>query len=302
MTLRVLVTGSCGQLGTEILRCLATMEAEAGSIPPDYQNASVQAVDLPELDVADSDSVEKILAPFNPDIVFNCAAMTDVDGCEEDEQQAFRVNATGPANLARTCNSLSAKLVHVSTDYVFAGDDSRPRVETDPTGPVSAYGRSKLVGEEAALAANPRTFIVRTAWLYGYKGHNFVKTMCRLGSNRDSVMVVDDQLGNPTSANDLAYMLLRLALTENYGVYHCANNGACSWADFAQAIMDGLKLDCEVIRVTSEHYKAMNPQCAARPAYSSLDNKHFQETIGDAMRPWQIALASYLEHLPSLER
>ncbi len=301
MALRALITGSLGQLGTELLRCLETMEAEIGPLPAEYQNAVVKAIDLPELDITDIEAVKSEVASFMPNVVFNCAAMTDVDGCETNEELAFRINADGPANLACACAMANAKLVHVSTDYVFAGDNPQSRAESDSTGPVSAYGRSKLAGEKAALAANPSTFVVRTAWLYGYRGHNFVKTMRRLGSERDSVTVVDNQLGNPTSANDLAYMLLKLALTEHYGIYHCTNNGTCSWADFAQAVMDGLKLDCKVIRVTSEQYKVMNPQSATRPAYSSLENKHFQETIGDEMRPWRKALTSYLGQLPSLE-
>ncbi len=302
MALRVLITGSLGQLGTELLRCLETMEAEIGSLPAKYSDVIVRAVDLPELDITDFEATEAAILAFGPDVVFNCAAMTDVDGCEANEELAFSVNAIGPASIARACAKTDAKLVHVSTDYVFAGDNSQPRVESDSTGPVSAYGRSKLAGEKAALTANPSTFVVRTAWLYGYRGHNFVKIMRRLGSERDSVTVVDDQLGNPTSANDLAYMLLKLALTENYGIYHCTNNDTCSWADFAQAIMDGLKLDCKVIRVTSEQYKVMNPQSATRPAYSSLENKHFQETIGDEMRPWHEALMSYLRRLSGLKK
>jgi dTDP-4-dehydrorhamnose reductase len=190
--------------------------------------------------------------------------------------------------------------VQVSTDYVFAGNEPGERVESDATGPISAYGTTKLEGEMLVAAATPKHFIVRTAWLYGYVGKNFVKTMKRLGESHDVVTVVDDQLGNPTSANDLAYEILKIALTDNYGIYHATNNGTCSWAQFAQAIMEGFKLDCKVEPVTSEQYKAANPQSADRPAFSSLTNKHLQDTVGDEMRPWQDALASYIQNFDEL--
>ena len=179
--------------------------------------------------------------------------------------------------------------------------EPEPRVEDDPTGPVSAYGRTKLAGEERSLAACSRCFVVRTAWLYGYVGKNFVKTMMRLGADRDEVTVVDDQLGNPTSANDLAHEILKIAATENYGVYHCTNEGTCSWADFAEAVMEGAGLDCAVIRCTSEEYAAMNPASAKRPAYSSLRNKRLEDTVGNEMRPWRDALSAYLNNLPEME-
>ena len=211
------------------------------------------------------------------------------------------MNAIGSENLARECERCGAKFVQVSTDYVFPGTEPEPRVESDPTGPVSAYGRTKLAGEERSLAACSRCFVVRTAWLYGYVGKNFVKTMMRLGADRGEVTVVDDQLGNPTSANDLAHEILEIAATEDYGVYHCTNEGACSWADFAEAVMEGAGLDCKVERCTSEEYAAMNPASAKRPAYSSLRNKRLEDIVGDKMRPWREALAEYLKNLPELE-
>ena len=211
------------------------------------------------------------------------------------------MNAIGSENLARECERCGAKFVQVSTDYVFPGTEPEPRVESDPTGPVSAYGRTKLAGEERSLAACSRCFVVRTAWLYGYVGKNFVKTMMRLGADRGEVTVVDDQLGNPTSANDLAHEILEIAATEDYGVYHCTNEGACSWADFAEAVMEGAGLDCKVERCTSEEYAAMNPASAKRPAYSSLRNKRLEDIVGDKMRPWREALAEYLKTLPELE-
>lgn len=299
--MRVLITGSRGQLGNELQRCLRTMEAEIGPIPADYSEACVDAVDYDALDISDEAAVNAWFSSHRYDLAINCAAVTNVDGCEADEEGAFKVNALGPENLARACAAQGARLVQVSTDYVFLGDEPGDRVESDPTGPVGAYGRTKLAGEERALAANPRTFVCRTAWLYGYVGKNFVKTMRRLGATHGEVAVVDDQLGNPTSANDLAYEILKVALTEEYGVYHATNNGTCSWATFAQAVMDGSGLECNVVPVTSAQYKAANPASADRPHFSSLRNLRLERTVGDEMRPWGDALSEYLRRLPELE-
>ncbi|MFR3091456.1 MAG: SDR family oxidoreductase [Eggerthella lenta] len=212
-----------------------------------------------ELDVTDADAVMAYVTQGGFDLIVNGAAMTNVDGCETAEDAAFPRERRSTAT-ARAAEAVGAKFVQVSTDYVFPGTEPEPRVEDDPTGPVSAYGRTKLAGEERSLEACSRCFVVRTAWLYGYVGKNFVKTMMRLGADRDEVTVVDDQLGNPTSANDLAHEILKIAATENYGVYHCTNEGTCSWADFAEAVMEGAGLDCAVIRCTSEEYAAMNPR------------------------------------------
>ncbi len=299
--MRILITGGDGQLGSELQRILREGRSEIGPVPEAYAGAEVVATDVAELDITDAGAVAAFVGEGSFDLVVNCAAMTDVDGCETAEQAAFRVNAEAPGNLARAAEAAGAKLVQVSTDYVFPGDEPEPRAEGDPTGPVSAYGRTKLAGEERALAACSRCFVVRTAWLYGYVGGNFVKTMMRLGAQRPEVAVVDDQLGNPTSANDLAHEILRIAATEDYGVYHCTNEGTCSWADFAQAVMEGAGLDCAVARCTSGEYLAANPASARRPAYSSLRNARLEATVGNEMRPWREALAAYLENLPGME-
>lgn len=299
--MRLLITGSKGQLGNELIRCLETMEAEIGPISEAYHGAIYDAIDYDVLDISNSEAVNEWFCTHEYDIVINCAAITNVDGCELDEEGAYLVNALGPQNIAQACASQNAKLIQVSTDYVFPGNEPGNRKESDKPNPISAYGRTKLAGEQFTIANNSRSFICRTAWLYGYIGNNFVKTMRQLGASRKSVTVVDDQIGNPTSANDLAYELLKIALTENYGVYHITNNGTCSWADFADAIMRGSGLDCRVIPITSEQYKQQNPASANRPHYSSLENSKLASTIGDEMRPWQEALKSYLELLPKLK-
>ena len=287
--MRVLVTGALGQLGRALRSHL-----EEARCPESWVGADVDWVDLAELDIADATAVDVWFAAHGPyDVVFNCAAMTNVDGCESDFAAAFAANALGPMNIARACALCDATLVHVSTDYVFPGTQEGERVEDDVPMPISAYGRSKLAGEGLALSANPRTHVVRTAWLYG-EGKNFVATMLRLAQSHSVVTVVDDQLGNPTSADDLAGELLRIALSGSFGVWHCTGEGICSWADLAERTFSLAGVECEVKRCTSNEYKAMNPQAADRPHYSALANTHLATTIGNHMRPWQEALADYL--------
>ena len=299
--MNILVTGGYGQLGNELRRCLETMTAEIGPIDAAYEGASVDYIDYDTLDISNQQAVDAWFAEHTYDLVINCAAITNVDGCETNEDGAWKVNAEGPRNMAAAAARQGGKIVHVSTDYVFPGNVPGDRVETDEVGPISAYGRTKLGGEELCAAVNPKHFICRTAWLYGYVGKNFVKTMRRLGEGHDKITVVCDQVGNPTSANDLAYEILKVALTDDYGIYHMTNEGTCSWADFAARIMEKSGLDCEVIPVTSEEYKAANPASADRPHFSSLRNLHLEQTVGNQMRPWQDAIDMYIERLPELE-
>lgn len=298
--MRILITGASGQLGNELKRLLETGKAEIGPIPEDYRDATVVYADADKLDITDMQALAHFFEANTFDLIINCAALTNVDGCETSEDRAFAINAEGSKHLAEAAQRMGAKLVQVSTDYVFPGSVPGDRTEDDEVGPISAYGRTKLAGERAVQAVLPEHFIVRTAWLYGYVGKNFVKTMLNLAKTHDQVTVVDDQYGNPTSANDLAYEILKLALTEDYGVYHVTNEGTCSWADFATAIMVDAQTGCKVVRCSSAEYKRMNPASADRPAYSSLKNAHLDDTIGNEMRPWHEALKTYLERLPEL--
>lgn len=291
--MRVLVTGCQGQLGRALKKAMAGQDT--------WRASTVDWVDLAELDISDAGAVEAWFSQQGPyDVVFNCAAMTNVDGCEADFATAFAANALGPMNLARSCAACGATLVHVSTDYVFPGTQEGSRVETDVPAPISAYGRSKLAGEGLALSQNPRTHVVRTAWLYG-EGHNFVATMLRLATTHDHVTVVNDQVGNPTSADDLAGELLRIACSDDYGIWHCTNEGVCSWADLAEATFEICGVRCAVERCTSEEWKAINPAAAERPRFSALENAHLAATIGNTMRPWRVALQDYLA-TASIER
>ncbi len=292
--MQILITGAGGQLATELVRALERGETAYGPLPAAYQNAQVTALSRDELDITDAKAVEDWFKSHAADIVFNAAAYTNVDGCEQHEADAFAVNAIGSENLAKAVQRTGGKLVHVSTDYVFDGTQSIPRKEKDPVNPVSAYGRTKLTGEVHALAACEKTFVVRTAWLYGAVGKNFVKTMLRLARANGAIKVVADQVGSPTNAADLADALLRLATTDAYGLYHAVNAGTCSWFDFASRIVDLKGVPCEKTPLTSAQYKAMFPASADRPAYSCLDTSKLTAVLGRPMRPWQDALAQYL--------
>lgn len=293
--MRVLITGATGQLGTELAKALQSGQTVLGELSAVYTDTEVNTGTHQTLDIANRHAVDAWFANHAPyDIVINAAAQTNVDGCEKAEAQAYRVNAHGPENLALAVNRTGGKLVHVSTDYVFAGNESTPRRETDAVCPVSAYGRTKLAGEKLALDACPKTFVVRTAWLYGAQGKNFVKTMLRLAHNDGIIKVVNDQQGSPTNAADLADAILRLAVTEDYGIYHAVNAGVCSWYDFACRIVDQKGIPCEKTPLTSMEYKVMFPSSADRPAYSVLSTEKLVAVVGRPMRSWQAAIDDFL--------
>ncbi len=300
--MKILITGSNGQLGNELASMLKTGEAGIGKISEQYKGCEVIAVDVDTLDITDYSAVDKFVKDNKPDIIINCAAMTNVDGCETNFDAAMKVNAIGPRNLAMAAEKHGAKLVHVSTDYVFQGDGNTPRCEWDETGPNTVYGKSKLLGEKYVEEFSTRYFILRTAWLYGLIGKNFVKTMRRLGNMNEVTTVVDDQRGNPTNANDLAYHILKLAVTEEYGIYHCTGEGECSWADFAKLIMELSGCKGTVARCTTEEYSQKYPASAPRPLYSSLENLMLKCTVGNEMRDWQTALKEYIIKLDEMEK
>lgn len=290
--MKILITGAKGQLGNELIDIIKKGRAEIGEIKESLKSSEVIALDVDELDITELKSVKKVLSQYKPDIVINCAAATNVDGCEGNEDLAFKINALGARNLAIISEEIGAKLVQVSTDYVFSGQGVSPLKEYELTAPTSVYGKTKLLGEEYIKEFSSKYFIVRTAWLYGYVGHNFVYTMMRLGKEKEALNVVDDQRGNPTHANDLAYHILKLIETEEYGIYHCTGKGECSWYDFAKEIMSLNGLNCNVSPCTSEEYKTP----AKRPAYSSLDNMMLRTTVGDEMRDWKEALSSFVKN------
>lgn len=294
--MKILITGANGQLGTELCCCLARGETELGPLPKKLLRATVIPTDVDTLDITNLPAVSAFVRHHAPDVIFSCAAYTNVDGCESHADDAFRVNALGARNLAIAAEEMGAKLVHVSTDYVFPGTGDTPLSECETPCPKSMYGKTKLLGEEYVQKFCSRWFVVRTAWLYGYVGKNFVKTMVNAGKKFGALTVVNDQLGNPTNAADLAHHLLKLAVTDEYGVYHCTGEGVCSWYDFASEIIRLAGVDATVAPCTSAEYKAKNPAAADRPAWSALDNRMLRCTVGDEMRPWRDALACYFEH------
>ena len=291
--MKILITGCKGQLGTELQDIIRSGKAEIGEVSDVIKKSEIIALDVDELDITNLEEVKKKIIFLRPDVVINCAAATNVDGCESNEDFAFKVNSIGPRNLAIACKEIGAKLVQVSTDYVFSGVGNKPLTEYDLTAPNSAYGKTKLLGENYVREFSSKYFIVRTAWLYGYVGHNFVYTMRKLGKDKDTINVVNDQRGNPTHANDLAYHILKLIQTEEYGVYHCTGKGECSWYDFAKMIIELSGEKCEVKPCTSEEYKTP----AKRPEYSSLDNMMLRNTVGDEMRDWKDAIKSFIYKL-----
>jgi dTDP-4-dehydrorhamnose reductase len=293
---RYLVTGAGGQLGADLLRVLA------GS--PD----EVVGLTRAQLDVTSAAAVEKAVVDARPDVVLNAAAYTAVDAAEADEATALAVNAEGPANLARVCALHGGQLVHVSTDYVFAGDATTPYEVGAPTGPRSAYGRTKLAGEQAVRELLPeRTWVVRTAWVYGETGGNFVKTMARLAREQDTLDVVDDQYGSPTWSRDLAAGLVALAAATRApgggpspGTYHCTNSGGTTWYGLARAVFAEIGADPERVRPTSTDAV---PRPAPRPAYSVLSDASWRAAGLPPARPWRDALhAAFAEVGGSLGR
>ena len=298
--MKILVTGGKGQLANEIKSILTSGKSEIGGSPVDISKCDATYIDIEELDITKVSDVKKYVSNLKPDVIINCAAFTNVDGCETNKDAAFKVNSLGSRNLAMAAEEIGAKLIHVSTDYVFSGEvRSESLKEYDEVGPQSAYGTTKRLGEEYVKEFCSKYFIVRTAWLYGYIGNNFVYTMRKLGRSHDAITVVNDQRGNPTNANDLAYHLLKLINTEEYGIYHCTGEGECSWYDFAKRIMELSKLNCNVISVDSEEYaKNAGKTVAKRPAYSSLDNMILRATVGNEMRNWEDAIETFINNIP----
>jgi dTDP-4-dehydrorhamnose reductase len=268
--MRLLVTGAAGMLGRDVV-------AAAESAGHDVTGLARR-----DLDIADPDAVRAAVQAARPDAVINCAAWTDVDGAEEQEASATLVNGTGAANVA----AAAPYVVHVSTDYVFDGSATEPYAEGDPTGPRTAYGRSKLAGEQAVAAAGEHA-IVRSAWLFGVHGKNFVATMLRLAEDRDEVGVVDDQIGCPTFTGHLAPALVEIAERRLTGVLHVAGGGACSWCELAQATFEQSGADCRAVPVTSAEF----PRPAPRPAWSVLGSTRPDAPV---LPTWREGLSAYL--------
>lgn len=275
----IIVTGCNGQLGRAI------NEVYAGN--SDYHLINT---DVAELDITNIDKVMQFVKEAAPYAIINCAAHTNVNACESQEDLAFKINAIGPRNLSIAATETNAKLIQVSTDYVFPGNGTKPYKEFDVLGPQSAYGRTKLEGEKFVKEFAQKYFIIRTAWLYG-DGNNFVKTMLKLAETNDTVRVVGDQFGTPTSAKELAKAIAYLLPTDNYGTFHGTCEGSCSWADFATEIFRQAGNSTKVEAITTAEY----PTPAARPAYSVLENYMLNMTTDFKFAEWHDALTEYMK-------
>ena len=282
--MKILVTGANGQLGKDLMQVIVAAGDEAFGI------------DIDTVDITSRDAVHDVLATLHPDAVINCAAFTAVDACEDNTETAMLVNGTAVRWVAEASDAVGAHLVHVSTDYVFDGSKIGPYIETDVPNPQSVYGRTKLVGEQEALAAGSGVAVVRTSWVCGFHGNNMVKTVHKLAQERDSLSFVSDQIGHPTFTSDLAPMLHRLATDRRAGLFHGTNQGAVSWHEFVQEIVRLMGKDpAMVLPITTA--ELLPPRPAQRPANSVLDNKAWRDAGYAPTRDFREPLAELLELL-----
>lgn len=289
--LKIVIVGAGGQLGSELCKILKQGECELGSL--NLKNCEVYEFKKADLDISNLAAVVKIIEGVKPFCVVNCAAFTKVDLCETQKVDAFKVNGLGARNLAIACNKVGAKLVQVSTDYVFDGKATKPYLESDALNPQSVYGKSKAFGEFYTRAFCKRWFVVRTSWLYGLVGKNFVKTIAKLAATKGKVRVVADQFGSPTNVVDLAFSICKLIETDEFGIYHGSGGGVCSWHEFALEIVKCFKIDAKVEPCLTSEFVLP----AKRPKFSVLQNFMFEMTIGDYFRHWKDALKSYCLHI-----
>lgn len=285
--MKIVVTGANGQLGRSIRR-----------LSVEHHELDFIFTDIDSLDIGNRDAVLAFAETHPVDFIVNCAAYTAVDKAEEEEEQCRRINTDAVAYLGEAAQHIGARILHVSTDYVFGGDSYMPYRESDPVSPTSVYGRTKLAGEKALSAVCPDAIIVRTAWLYSEYGHNFMKTMLRLGVERPEIRVVNDQIGSPTYAGDLAEAILSLLEKErqgeqNSGIYHYTNEGVCSWYDFAHSIIRIAGLPAKVISIPTREY----PTATKRPAYSVLSKEKIKREYHWVIPHWEDSLRKCLANM-----
>lgn len=278
--MRVLITGGNGQLGTALVNNLNA-------------HWNVIALGKSQLDVTDHSQVENIVLNLMPDVIINTAAFTLVDQCEYEKKKAFEVNSLGAFHVAKEAKKIGAKLVYISTDYVFSGDKLTPYVEEDVPNPKNVYGLSKWIGEKLVQSTIEEAYIIRTSWLYGSSGNNFVKTMLKLAENKEDINVVNDQVGSPTNSKDLAEVILHL-IGKPYGIYHVSNSGSCTWYTFAKHILTIAGFDPNAVKpTTTEAFGAP----ALRPTYSVLDHKALERENIKCPRHWKDAVNEFLSEV-----
>ncbi|HZJ78078.1 MAG TPA: dTDP-4-dehydrorhamnose reductase [Clostridia bacterium] len=279
--MKVLVTGANGQLGSDVVKELKSRKME------------FIGVDIKDFDITDYDKTLSFITKQAPDAVIHCAAYTAVDKAEDEPEKCHLINDKGSENVACACAKLNAKMVYMSTDYVFSGDGTEPFEGDAPKSPLNEYGKSKLNGELSVQANCEKSFIVRTSWVFGLSGGNFVKTMIKLGKEKGSINVVCDQVGSPTYTKDLAVLLCDMIKTNKFGVYHATNEGFCSWADFAQEIMNLAKLNAKITPIPTSEYKTK----ATRPLNSRLSKVCLEDAGFNTLPSWINALKRYIDEL-----
>lgn len=279
--MRVLVTGACGQLGYDVCRRLAA------------QGIDNKGIDISDGNLTDEGQTRVLIVSYAPDVVIHCAAFTAVDKAESNPEECRAVNVSATENIAGVCRDIGARMLYISTDYVFGGDGEKPFETYSPKMPLSVYGRTKYEGELAVQRLVEKHFIVRISWAFGISGNNFLKTMLRLGGQSEQLKVISDQIGSPTYTADLSRLLCDIIRTDKYGVYHATNEGYCSWYEFAQAIMEEAKLPCQVVPVLTENYAT----AAKRPLNSRLSKRSLDEAGFARLPPWQDAMKRFIAQL-----
>ncbi|KAA8785654.1 dTDP-4-dehydrorhamnose reductase [Paenibacillus amylolyticus] len=285
--MKVLVTGASGQLGKDVVLLL------------EKEGHDVLACDRDQMDITNQAQCNEVISSYHPEVIIHCAAYTAVDAAETDTDGAYKVNAVGTRNVAVAAEKVGAKLIYISTDYVFDGQSTTPYQEYDDTNPQSVYGKSKRAGEWLVQSLCSKWFVVRTSWVYGLHGNNFVKTMLKLGQEKPKLQVVHDQKGSPTYTVDLALFLIELMGTEMYGIYHASNRGDCTWYEFTQAIFEeaqtvvGVSIQAELEPCTTEQF----PRPAPRPVNSVMDHLSIRTNGLTDLRPWREGLRDFIRSM-----
>lgn len=281
--MKVLVTGSTGQLGYDVVKQANMLGWE------------VTGVGSSDLDITNTDEIRKYVETLKPEVIIHCAAYTAVDLAEDKKEEAYNVNVNGTLNLCHAAKEIDCKFLYISTDYVFEGSGEDPFQVQDFTNPIGYYGETKLKGEQVVQELLEKFFVVRISWVFGLNGNNFVKTMIRLGGERQELNVVSDQIGSPTYTVDLAELIVSMVQTEKYGIYHATNEGYCSWADFAEAIFTEVEINVKLNRISSSDFSTK----ARRPANSRLDKSKLELNGFKRLPKWDDALKRYIKELKS---